>query len=1102
MKLTLIYYLFLQVLSLNVAFIYSPANPCLLLSPTSESSSFHQYLIESTSEIPSILSDPLLDLVFDLTHSTILSLKLQDFCDSSSLLYLQGYYSQTNTLQLAYAPSSETSAIFSLLSSLQIKNWALVYSTEFIQSYSSLIKASSLALPISTSISASQLLKHLGDLKFSQINTIVVLLPADTAAFLLQVCSIPDFLGYSWLFSARSDYLQYSNSSTYTLQGTLRLSTTTGQYWPELVLEKLANAPADNFTLYLHSEFLFDHNRLAGQFFVLNVVEDTYISVGACSPACDITREITWPTGVTDVQNTMKRLNISYESSLFDPHGNYLSFLVPAYQGIELGLVYANNQSSLFQLVATPLQLGGSYFNESYVDKDLSLQAPYLGIATIAPAMSELAIGLYQSLQNRSISLPMLGYSDTVSLLSSSVQFPWYARVCMPDPYVTSIIALMINYFSWTRLGVVYLDNLFSSSVYSEFYSLALVQGIQIVNQENNKLNGNSGAWTNEDLDPILITLGESGARIVLVICYTDEIDKILVRMNELGYYGSEYEYIAVGWLVDELLNPEGDYNATRLEILRNSLTGSLMFFPVSFIGDFGAEVQQMYEGVYGSQPVGYTSYAFDAVLGLAATIEALLVMEKDYSDPSLFMQELRGVRFQGTTGLVTFKELSNDRSPMDHYIINTKKYNDSTWHVETIGLYSPASSNVFTFYQSITWPGDIVPLDSPPPQLCPFPQSAVHYTLSGTAILSLVLILVLFLNFLAAFIGWRSLKHIKYPLITEKKYEITFYDMLGLLKIIIEFIQCIGLIPSLPAILQIFQLLGEACSLNLDTFYSAYPLIYWRIYQLILSTTGLLMLFRIIHRFNANLKLPCFRALIYIFGDLLYISILTTLLNIYLCQQSASLPFLQYDCYTNCWESTHLGFIFANSIVLVVYCLVVVLEKPRWNTASSEEQHLLMRPSQTYVRSTVQCCVVCLKKVLWLIGVQAYLVALVLFFTASFAISVRCKPYNVEVVNLWNSAGYLGLICVAIIALVCEVLGAQNSSVWLIVIMVNWACIILVAVMYQKRKKLVWPFFSYDYDMTLLRFAFQRATLQELQKSREVSQEFTFRPNSAAVKC
>ena len=126
-----------------------------------------------------------------------------------------------------------------------------------------------------------------------------------------------------------------------------------------------------------------------------------------------------------------------------------------------------------------------------------------------------------------------------------------------------------------------------------------------------------------------------------------------------------------------------------------------------------------------------------------------------------------------------------------------------------------------------------------------------------------------------------------------------SFYDILGISRIFVEFFQYIGLMPSLPVILNLLKLIGNSCSLNLENIFLLNSEVYSIKIMLILASTGAVLFARILLVFR--IEVPFLRIFMIVSGDILFISTLSTLLNIYLCQQSSVNPFLYYDCYTNC---------------------------------------------------------------------------------------------------------------------------------------------------------------------------------------------------------
>lgn len=1031
------------------------------------------------------------ELVYDMTKSLFWSAELKTICKDKSIYYIQGYYSQSQEYVLAANPIQESQSLIKLATTLQVYKWASVYSQDYLLDYSSIISKSQIQVPVSSEMTAEQIEKHLSDLKYYDLATIFVFLPSLLTAQLLSFISTKDYSGYVWVLCSSSDYLPFSTHSDLEKQGILRLSPSPNGSIFASALEVFSQCLYEKFSKCL-SRFDFKDNYLNGTFYIFNVFNEEYKNIGRCDEKCVINEEIHWPKGVDGGKSNAKVLQISYEGSLADPTGVPLNFLLPAYHGIEAALEYLPKISNTHVLNATRLSLGGLYFNESYVKDELKTKSKELGLAMISPAMSGLTVSLYNTLYNTSHSLPIIGYSNTVSMLSSQVEFPLYTRVCMPDTYVTVIIALMVKYFGWSKVGVIYIDNLFSRTLYNEFLSLSQDYNINILNQGKNMLPENSAEWTGKDLDPVLNYLDQSQARIIVVLCYTNEIEKILLRMNDLGYYGNDYEYIAVSWLVDELINPPNALNTTKTKIIREALRGSLMFFPVSFIGDFGKEIQDFYYKLYEEEPVGYSSFAFDSVLAVHYAFQNLIASKKDYSNPAIFMQALRGVKFVGTTGPVSIQEGKNDRSPMDHFILNTKQLNDTHWEIRTIGLFSPASFKVFSFYDNITWPGDGVPSDTPDKGLCPFDVEESKTNISGTIVLITVITLAMLGCTIAAYKGWKNFKVLSPPPLDDKKYEITFYDMLNIGRLLIDFCLYLGMIPSLPAVLEIFKRIGDALSLDLERIYSLDPQIYWKIYQIVLSYTGLIIISRIL--ISLKISIPFIKIFMSLASDLFFLPIFSILLNIYMCQQESLYIYLYYDCFTQCWNGLHIFYIIINTGILAFFCIWIVYEKLRWNTNSFDEQHIFLSPVHTYLRVVFHAFIVGFKKFLWLYTSRGYTIILLVFFCLYVVACKKYSAYNSQIINLWNLIVYFAVICICLFALASEVTESQKSPFWLVVILCSWGIILVIGLLYQKQKKLVWPFVNNKVSMELLKFAFQRSPDTKTPSPVHPVEDFTFR--------
>ena len=115
---------------------------------------------------------------------------------------------------------------------------------------------------------------------------------------------------------------------------------------------------------------------------------------------------------------------------------------------------------------------------------------------------------------------------------------------------------------------------------------------------------------------------------------------------------------------------------------------------------------------------------------------------------------------------------------------------------------------------------------------------------------------------------------------------------------------------------------------------------------------------------------------------------------------------------------------------MLTLYCFFITIEKPFWAGTNDTEQHVFMMPTQIYIRSLLQTFLVCLKKTLWLEGSSGYSLILVIAWLLHLAFSIKNKPFNLEILNLWYFLAYCGLICVGLVSFLSQVLNAEKNPI------------------------------------------------------------------------
>ena len=159
-------------------------------------------------------------------------------------------------------------------------------------------------------------------------------------------------------------------------------------------------------------------HTLPSTYDLMNVQNATMINVGQVSPEeVVISSAIMWPGNATE--NEPRGILISLDTGIVDPSGSSNDFLEPAYQGVRLAVSYINSQDSLLEFFAIETEetnFGAVYFDLAFAQTEL--ESAQLGVALVAPAVSDVVLGLNSLLADTA--LPMVGYSNTVEVLSST----------------------------------------------------------------------------------------------------------------------------------------------------------------------------------------------------------------------------------------------------------------------------------------------------------------------------------------------------------------------------------------------------------------------------------------------------------------------------------------------------------------------------------------------------------------------------------------------------------------------------------------------------------------------------------------------------------
>ena len=215
--------------------------------------------------------------------------------------------------------------------------------------------------------------------------------------------------------------------------------------------------------------------------------------------------------------------------------------------------------------------------------------------------------------------------------------------------------------------------------------------------------------------------------------------------------------FFAIEWMTLGNLNPEEDELRSKIHEL---YAGAIQYFPATFIGEFGEDMAVTFENQYGEPPGGFAGFFYDSTLAVAHLFDYMLVQGKEYEDPYEFRREWFDIKLTGTTGILSFEDDSNDRSPMDYAITNAQYNSDSDmYEVVTVGWYSPRAQVLYSFRSPIIWPDgtDTIPSDAYSEDYdCPFPDSEIEHFAKGVIILYIACFCILLITFSITLFIWK----------------------------------------------------------------------------------------------------------------------------------------------------------------------------------------------------------------------------------------------------------------------------------------------------------------------------------------------------------
>ncbi|CAG9321867.1 unnamed protein product [Blepharisma stoltei] len=723
-----------------------------------------------------------------------------------------------------------------------------------------------------------------------------------------------------------------------------------------------------------------------------------------------------------------------------------------------------------YYLQVNPFDCGVDEFDEEYSLSCYGSRLNDLGVSFIPPYVSDTTIQLIKhTLADLNVMIPVISAAASDDTLSSITDFPKFARVCISNHDLAVRAAGVLKVLGWDKCAVLYQNDTFGNNWYNSFVEGAKLQNLKIMNDKHLR-SLPAGYDSLASYQYVLDEVITSNARLVILVLEAHLSIEVITMFYSMGMRkGDLLFYFAMDDVMTSLYSATYTYGnlAERIELG----VPAVRMHQEEYIGTVGDWVEAKIISLYGGKPrlSNYLACNFyDAVTLIAQALDWMVNNGLNYKDPGALMKIIRFVSFIGCSGSVKINEGTNDR--LTHSMVFQSSMIDPDTGNITIYdsiIYSPWSANMIATVRPLLYAGNTTEKPSDERVVivdCPFPSSKVRTFVKGRILVFCLCFFIAFITAILTFIIWKKWWHIKIEMLTMKK-EISYEDFIVGITILIEFFQIISMGPDVKAISSLVGHVGDGFSLNLDSIYHMKGNVFW---ILISCTYGLTLLWLIlcgVVLFQLDAVFPkssLFKLLVQfsesmmpILGNLLFIPIISILLDVFVCDESIGEnftdSFLWKDCTQFCWDGMHIAFAVLSGVAILIYHPLAVFCRPLWQELQPM-LHVKTSPLHLMVKTVFEIWLIVFNKTLKRASSSIH----GLLFIAIIAIYITFiyfhKPYNYHRFSLWLGISLFGVLWISGLSTLNLLLDNISYFIWTPLLFSGWTCLIVFGYILQKK--------------------------------------------------
>ncbi|CAG9329357.1 unnamed protein product [Blepharisma stoltei] len=770
-----------------------------------------------------------------------------------------------------------------------------------------------------------------------------------------------------------------------------------------------------------------------------------------------------------------KILQVGLNSGIHNPNGvQDYPYNAIEFTGSHLAISLLNEEKlgilENFEIQGNDFDCGATALNSSYQLSCINKNITNIGLFYIPPSSTTVLLGLISTFMKLNLTIPQIGARIGSNTLSSSANYPYFARVSFDATYIASLAVKMLYTLGWNSCALIHQVDAFTSQWATNFVHEAKDYKIDILNSPNSRsFPANSYYSTlKANYSHVFQEAINSNARLIVFAVFPNIAPDGIKMFYDLGMRSWD---LLIYYCIPGVMSSMYSSGAAYLQQVKEVSIPSMAFEQPAYIGSTGAMVADLLQSRYGIDKTDRQippCWYFDALYLGALSLEFMIHRGQDYRNGTQMISNVRKQKFTGCSGKVQIDNGTNNRI-VELVVLQNAVMDPDTGDV-TISdnaFFRPTGSIILEVLKPLLYPGNTTSIhllrvingD------CPFPDTLIRTFGKGRYLIFGICIAVGLNTALLTFYIWKKWWNIKVDQLTTKQ-EISIEDFMMGATVVIEFFQLLAMGPDITPINSLIENIGNMVSLDLNHVIKATNGVFWIFLDfifacvllwVILSTNVLLRLdekfpsvplLRFLNQL-ADLLMP-------VLGNLMFIPIVSVLLDVFVCDKSIGNNFtdsyMVKDCYQFCWKDSHIIYAAISGLCLLIYEPLAVFCRPLWQELEPLI-HVKYTPLHLMAKTIFQVVLILMNKTVkraeeLIHGILFTIVAI------SFVIfTFKHKAYNYPRFSWWLSLSLIAVTWTSFLATINIGLQKNSSIAWIFILIFGYIVIAMIGWIVQRKK-------------------------------------------------